>query len=99
MFCLEHKSSRHSPPKMQVTFKKLTTYMEAQQAHIFTPNRDSEYSIPDVMDKGMTILMTRNPVQLEDEREAELGDPEFDEWADLGDEVEEVEDDGSLDLL
>ncbi|KAF8193660.1 hypothetical protein BJ912DRAFT_848142, partial [Pholiota molesta] len=57
MFCLEHKSSRHSPPKMQITFKKLTTYMESQRAHIFTPNRDSEYSLPDVMDKGMTILM------------------------------------------
>ena len=58
---------------------------------MFVENRDSEYTVPDMMEKGIDILMTRGARQVD----GDIEDPEF---ADLGDEMEEVEDDGSLDL-
>jgi hypothetical protein len=67
--------------------------MEREQANIFVVNRDSGYSIPDMMEKGIDILMTRGARQVDAGHDVE--DPEF---AGLGDEMEEVEDDGSLDL-
>ena len=94
MFCLDHKTSRHAPPKMQITFKKLTMYMEKEKANVFVESRDSGYSVPDMMEKGISILMTRGARQI-DAGDVASEDPEF---ADLGDEMEEVEDDGSLDL-
>jgi hypothetical protein len=100
MFCIEHKASRYSPPKMEITFKKLTTYMEHEKAHVFTPNRGSTYDIPEVMDKGMVMLLNQRSqpdTDLHIETESRHGDSN--KWEDLGDEQEEVEDDGSLDLL
>ncbi|KAF9471647.1 hypothetical protein BDN70DRAFT_869092 [Pholiota conissans] len=90
MFCLEHKTSRHSPPKMELTFKRLMQYMKDNNTNSFVPGRDSAYCIPDTMDKGIDIMRLR-----EGQVESDLqlgGDDE------LGDEMEEVEDDGSLDV-
>lgn len=77
---------------MQITFKKLTMYMEKEKANVFVESRDSGHSVPDIMEKGIDILMTRGACQLE------AGDIEDLEFVNLGDKMEEVEDDGSLDL-
>ncbi|KAF8158137.1 hypothetical protein B0H34DRAFT_782739 [Crassisporium funariophilum] len=86
MFCLNHKTSRHAPPKMQITFKKLTAYMEREKAHVFVANQDSGCSVPDMMEKGINILMTRGACHAD-----AGGDVEDPELAELGDEMEEVE--------
>ena len=65
--------------------------MEREKANVFVANRDSGYSVPDMMEKGIDILMMRGARQVD----GDVDDPEF---VDLGDEMEEVEDDGSLDL-
>ena len=78
---------------MKITFKKLTTYMEREKANIFVANRDSGYSVPDMMEKGIDVLVTRGATHVE----AGI-DVEGTEFADLDDEMEEVEDDGTLDL-
>lgn len=79
---------------MKITFKKLTTYMEKEKANIFVANRDSGYSVPDMMEKGIDILMTRG-AHVDAVIDVEEQESEF---ADLDDEMEEVEDDGSLEL-
>jgi hypothetical protein len=88
MFCLEHKTVRHSPPKMKNTFDKLGEYMRKESTHIQVKGRDA-HSIADAMSKGMhLVLIGKAP----GERTA-LGDPELEENGD-----EEVVDDGSLDV-
>ncbi|EKM74240.1 hypothetical protein AGABI1DRAFT_95779, partial [Agaricus bisporus var. burnettii JB137-S8] len=57
MFCLTHKTSRHSPPKMRLTFKKLRKYMEKYEANEFIPGRESKHSLMDTMQIGITKLM------------------------------------------
>jgi hypothetical protein len=82
---------------MQITFKKLMTYMEKEKAHSYIKNRNSAYSIPDMMEKGINILTTRG-VRGQVEVDSENMDVDGLEWEALVDEMEEVEDDGSLDL-
>ncbi|XP_006463783.1 hypothetical protein AGABI2DRAFT_74833 [Agaricus bisporus var. bisporus H97] len=57
MFCLTHRTSRHSPPKMKVTFAKLQRYMEKQQANEFIMGRNAEHVLMDTIQVGMTKLM------------------------------------------
>lgn len=78
---------------MTITFKKLTTYMEREKANVFVANRDSRYSVPDMMEKGIDILMKRGATSA-----THIDAGEEPEFADLDDEMEEVEDDGSLEL-
>ncbi|KAF6764719.1 hypothetical protein DFP72DRAFT_799269, partial [Ephemerocybe angulata] len=87
MFCLEHKTSRHSPPKMQKTFAILLRYMTENKGTEFVAKRTTKYIIPDPMAKGlesvqMGKLGSGGEQQNEDEQDKEV----------------EVEDDGSLDV-
>lgn len=57
MFCLSHKTSRHSPPKMKSTFQKLGTYMKKQEINLYIPGRDAEHNLIDTNEIGLTKLM------------------------------------------
>ncbi|TFK37834.1 hypothetical protein BDQ12DRAFT_698959 [Crucibulum laeve] len=108
MFCFEHRASRHSPPRMEITFKKLTKYMEEKKTYATVKGRNSAYSIPDIMSQGLDVLTTRAHFDVEVYAESlrageELEDEDVEvevenEWSELADGQEEVEDDGSLDL-
>ena len=90
MFCLDHKTTRHAPPKMKRTFTKLGEYMEKELANVEVKGRNSACSIPDAMGEGMHIMMT---VQ-----EEGTGVDDNDIWVDAAGEMDEVDDDGGLDL-
>ncbi|KAF8220700.1 hypothetical protein L208DRAFT_1332311, partial [Tricholoma matsutake] len=101
IFCLDHKTTQHLPPTMKLTFKRLGTYMQKHEANIYKPGRTTNYTIPDVMSKGMHVMMTPklsmgipDGADVEDEDNANQMDVE--DWG-LPDEME-VEDDGSLDV-
>jgi hypothetical protein len=89
MFCLEHKTTRHSPPKMELTFKRLGEYMEKEKTNEGVEGRDG-VEIVDAMSVGMHNAMSGKIVGDYD------GEPG--EESDLADEMDEVEDDGSLDI-
>ncbi|KAJ3555015.1 hypothetical protein NP233_g12305 [Leucocoprinus birnbaumii] len=52
MFCLDHRTTRHSPPKMKLTFAKLARYMEQHQANEFVKGRDSDFTMHDTLQTG-----------------------------------------------
>jgi len=88
---------------MKLTFKRLGAYMQEHKTNIHIPGRTTKYAIPDVMGKGMHIMMTPKlsteiPDGADDKAEAEADDDQMDveDWG-LPDEME-VEDDGSLDV-
>lgn len=85
MFCLEHKTTRHSPPKMELTFKRLGEYMQKEKTNEEVEGRDG-VEIVDAMSIGMHNAMSGKIV----------GD--YDGESNFVDEMEEVEDDGSLDI-
>jgi hypothetical protein len=85
MFCLEHKTTRHSPPKMEKTFAKLGAYMAKEKANEIISGRKSKYRIPDAMGKGIIGIMMKEDIN---------SGPE---WEDLQDDAE-VEDGGDLDV-
>lgn len=91
MFCLNYKTTRHSPPKMRKTFAKLGEYMKMKHTNEYIRGRESAYEVPDTMKRGAHISMTMNDA---DAMEVD-GDGE---WMDVGDEMEEVDDDGGLDI-
>ena len=86
MFCLEHKTTRHSPPKMELTFKRLGEYMQKEKTNEEVEGGDG-VEIVDAMSIGMHNAMSGKIV----------GDYDVEE-SDIVDEMEEVEDDGSLDI-
>ena len=43
---------------MKLTFKWLGAYMQKHKVNIHKPGRTTKYIIPDVMGKGMHIMMT-----------------------------------------
>jgi len=86
---------------MKLTFKQLGAYMQKHEVNIHKPGRTTKYTIPDVMGKGMYIMMTPklstgipDSANAEDEDDADEMDVE--DWG-LPNEME-VEDDGSLDV-
>ena len=85
MFCLEHKTTRHSPPKMEKTFAKLAAYMAKEKANEIVSGRKSKYCIPDVMGKGIIGVIMKEDIN------------DVSEWEDLEDDAE-VEDGGDLDV-
>ena len=86
MFCLEHKTTRHSPPKMELTFKRLGKYMEKEKTNQEMEGKDG-FKIVDAMLVGMHNAMSGKIV----------GDYDGEE-SDIADKMDEVEDDGSLDI-
>ncbi|KAF6747015.1 hypothetical protein DFP72DRAFT_1075838 [Ephemerocybe angulata] len=57
-FVLTHLTSEHAPPNMQKTFEALGKQLAENNTHRITPGRSSKYNIPDVLDKGRTMLST-----------------------------------------
>jgi hypothetical protein len=93
MFCLQHKTTRHSPPKMKKTFAKLVAYMRRESTNIEGKGRDAVYSVVDAMASRMNKMMIGDDGDMMDVESAEES-----EWVNLEDGMEEVEDDGSLDV-
>lgn len=58
MFCLTHKTSRHSPPKMRLTFEKLGKYMEENKANCIIPGRVTEHQLINTIQAG-TVKLTK----------------------------------------
>lgn len=58
IFHLDSRTTRHSAPDMETTFKMLGTYMEKNRANEYVAGRTCLYSIPDVMASGMNMLAT-----------------------------------------
>lgn len=98
VFCLEHKTTRHSPMKMKITFDKLARYMQEHHTIVGVPGRTTNYSIPDVMEDRMHITVNKSGATGAGEetvQDADIGMGE--QMGLLGDEAE-VEDDGDLDV-
>ncbi|KAF7421190.1 hypothetical protein PC9H_011710 [Pleurotus ostreatus] len=87
MFCLDHKTTRHSPPKMVRTFKVLAKYMEREKVNEKVPGRKTKYRIPNVVGEGLAIVYRRHV------QGSQAG-------IDNGDEEEliELQDDGGIDV-
>ncbi|KAF8985862.1 hypothetical protein BDQ17DRAFT_1402417 [Cyathus striatus] len=51
MFCLKHKTTRHSPPNMKATFSKLQRFLQKNKTCVSVPGRKSKCCLPDVMMK------------------------------------------------
>jgi hypothetical protein len=84
---------------MRLTFARLGAYMQKHEANIHKPGRKTWYTIPDVMGKGMHIMMTPKPGPLigEGDDVDDRDKMDVDEDFGLPEEIE-VEDDGSLDI-
>ena len=52
MFALQHRTYKHSPPKLQQTFRKLARYMQRTEAHAIIPGRKSAYTVADASESG-----------------------------------------------
>ncbi|KAL6307299.1 hypothetical protein BKA93DRAFT_747706 [Sparassis latifolia] len=82
MFALDHRTYRHSPPKMQQTFNKLGNYVRQKKTHIRIPGQKAKYIVPDVMEAGMCKLIStekkehtnEDGVDVEEEADGENGD-------------------------
>jgi hypothetical protein len=86
---------------MKLTFKRLGAYMQKHEGNIYKPGRTTKYAIPDVMGKGMHIMMTPKlsagvPDDADDDADDDAAQMDAEGWG-LPDELE-VEDDGSLDV-
>ena len=94
MFALDHRTFKHSPPRLAQTFRKLLKHMKETQAHDPVPGRKSAYCIPDAMEEGLVKLMEmRSPSSASTSAQ----DLEKD-GGDIGGVPEEVNgDDGDLD--
>jgi hypothetical protein len=109
VFCLEHKTTRHSPPKMKVTFTKLAKYMEKHQTHVRVAGRTTDYTIPNSMGEGQHIMMTKKKsedvagdveMDYEDGAFMEVGPEEDTLMAemDVADEGNDIEEGGELEV-
>lgn len=79
---------------MKLTFARLGAYIQKHEANIHVLGRKTRYMIPDVMGKGMHIMMTAKPLMGEGD---DVDNMDIDEDGELPDELE-VDDDGSLDM-
>jgi hypothetical protein len=94
---------------MKITFKKLAEYMEKHETHVRVAGRTTDYIIPNSMEEGQHIMMTRKGSD-EVAGDVEMDSPEEDDLmvemdeAENGEDIEEggeleVEDDGDLDIF
>ncbi|KAF8059869.1 hypothetical protein FPV67DRAFT_1453459 [Lyophyllum atratum] len=68
--CLNHRTARHSPPKIRVTTQRLGDYMKKYDTHIHVPGRTTSYTVPDVMGEGIHVTMTKKECKSDTEAEA-----------------------------
>ena len=94
---------------MKITFKKLAEYMEKHKTHVRVAGRTTDYIIPNSMEEGQHIMMTKKGSE-EVAEDVEMDSPEEDDLmvemneAENGEDIEEcgeleVEDDGDLDVF
>ncbi|KAJ8503630.1 hypothetical protein ONZ45_g10687 [Pleurotus djamor] len=91
MFCLDHKTTRHSPPNMRETFQQLGRQMKRDKVNVFQARRQSKNEISDYEGLGFEIMMRKlgkleSEVEVEAEAEATTADDA------------ELEDDGGIDM-
>ncbi|EPQ49752.1 hypothetical protein GLOTRDRAFT_134656 [Gloeophyllum trabeum ATCC 11539] len=88
MLALDHRTFKHSPPKMLKTFNKLADYIQKHATHLYTPGRKAQYVIPDAYTEGMAMTFTTSKHdRLENEADATTDQ-----------EIEADGDDGDLDV-
>ncbi|TFK18253.1 hypothetical protein FA15DRAFT_649673 [Coprinopsis marcescibilis] len=86
MFCLDHRTTRHSPANMKLTFAKLVAYILENRVMEKVKGRVTRYRVPDAAAKGIgSLLLGANESMATDEEDGGDGD-------------EQVVDDGSLNL-
>ena len=56
-FLLPGLTSRHTPTDLTRTFEVLQTYMRSNGSNEYRPARKTSYSIPDVLNKGLELLL------------------------------------------
>jgi hypothetical protein len=104
---LEHKTTRHSPPKMKIMFAKLAEYMKKHQTHVRVARRRTNYIIPDSMGEGQHIVMTKKGFEdaagdvVMGEEDGVMGMEEDDlmvETDEANEDVDDVEEGGELDV-
>ena len=78
---------------MRRTFAKLAAYMKRESSNIEVKGRDAVYSVCDAMGNGMNKMMVGD-----DGDAMDVDDAEDSEWVTLEDGMEELDDDGSLDI-
>jgi hypothetical protein len=85
---------------MKLTFQRLGAYLQKHETNIHKPGRTTKYIIPDVMGKGMHIMMTlklsTEMTGSADDEDDDAGQMDIEDWG-LSRDIE-VEDDGSLDV-
>ncbi|KAH6891612.1 hypothetical protein BKA70DRAFT_1119903 [Coprinopsis sp. MPI-PUGE-AT-0042] len=57
MFCLDHKTTRHSLANMQTTFNKLLTYMLENQVLEHVPARKSQHEVVDAITNSLMAIL------------------------------------------
>lgn len=87
MFCLDHKTSWHSPADMKGTFAKLSEYMRKERSNEFIPGRTAKHEVQDMMAEGMKKALAGMVDMSGTDNSEDIEGLEI-----------EVEDDGSLDL-
>ena len=99
MFCLDHKTTRHSLPDMTKTFKKLIAYMTKEQMNETVRGRKTKHSIPDTMVKGMEVGL--KTASKSEDNTVNAGGAGNNKGEDFWDQIEdlEIEEDWNLELL
>lgn len=99
MFHLDHRTVKHSPAKLETTFRALDVYMDEIKANEFQPGRAVNYSIADKKSEGIFLGMTKGSKAMRGEDvEMEGNEGGDDSEEQLPDIEHEVEDDGDLDI-
>lgn len=104
IFHLDHRTTRHSTPNLEVTFNMLHADMQKNNTNRYIAGRTTSHSIPDVMREGLHILSTtvhQRSLGVDDVETGGGGDDDDEGWEDVpeGENIElEVGDDGSLDV-
>ncbi|KAG6863713.1 hypothetical protein C0991_003753 [Blastosporella zonata] len=57
MFRLDHKTTRHTSPDMAASFRQLMAHIAREKANKFIKGRTTNYEVPDVMEKGMSVIL------------------------------------------
>lgn len=72
MFCLDHKTSKHSPANMKLTFEKLGQYMAQYETNRFIAGWESLYKMIDTGQVGFRkIMLAIDAMQKEAKTKAE----------------------------
>ncbi|KAF4566345.1 hypothetical protein EYR36_011771 [Pleurotus pulmonarius] len=100
MFHLDHRTVKHSPAKLETTFRALNMYMDEIRASEFVRGRGVSYSIADKKSEGILVGMTKDFKAMRGEDIEMVGNEgaEDGEEPQLPDIEHEVEDDGDLDI-